>query len=62
LSAGWFCRHGSEIGDVDRRNILEVSKLEKILRHLNLFSLKEKLTKEVGTKEANEIKAGMKRG
>jgi hypothetical protein len=33
-----------------------------MLRHLNLFLLKEKLTKEVGTKAANEIKAGMKTG
>jgi len=41
------------------RNISEVSKREKILRHLNLFPLKEKLTKEVGTKETNEIKAGI---
>jgi hypothetical protein len=59
---GWFCRYGSEIDNVDRRNISEVSKREKILRHLNLFRLKEKLTKEVGTKEANEIKVGMKTG
>jgi hypothetical protein len=49
------------MGNVNRRNISEVSKRGKILRHLNLFSLEEEIGKNWHKKNANKIKIGITR-